>query len=607
MRLFVIFVLIAITFLAGCAQQTASPEMLVTRIVITTTPKPSQTASPTLTPSATPTPTPTLTPTPTAPSISMDGNPRAYTLFDPVLQSGAPCGWADTFDFPLDPPNGEGATGGRDFGTYRDRYEKYHAGEDWGLTSRNNFGKPVYSIGHGQVTYAQPLGWGADKGVVIIRHTFPDGSSILSFYGHLDPPSVTLREGDCVWRGDLVGQIGRPRTPPHLHFEVRLHLPYATGGGYWPSDPTRAGWLPPSITVNQTRLQVSPGAVWTNAAPLESSLPLGVVNENIFVAIEDGRLVGINLSTGDKSWSFVLSEYIKNALLDPGRGVLYLYDVVGGLRAFPLPVEGEPLPEELEPLWRRSLPPSGRIDLAPLPGGGVLVGHKNALSAFSPDGDLLWESEDDQYIENWALTADSLIFTTGDHTASLKIADTEGIITWIGTATGIPLTAGEQTWLYAEDGLYQLDVGAQSFTRVYALPAALLRRSTALPLSEGGIALVHTDIADRRLLVFDTRGNLQYEFSLPLTGELHLLEAARELYVLSQPTTSSSGSYKTIEVFRVDFEKESLFRLFEGSTRAFDFRDTWAISLGEQGILMNIGGCGRILLDPQAALRRMGQ
>ena len=109
------------------------------------------------------------------------------------------------------------------------------------------------------------------------------------------------------------------------------------------------------------------------------------------------------------------------------------------------------------------------------------------------------------------------------------------------------------------------------------------------------------------MLVFDTRGNLQYEFSLPLTGELHLLEAARELYVLSQPTTSSSGSYKTIEVFRVDFEKESLFRLFEGSTRAFDSRDTWAISLGEQGILMNIGGCGCILLDPQAAVRRMGQ
>ena len=70
------------------------------------------------------------------------------------------------------------------------------------------------------MTYAQPNGWGADKGAVIVQHTFRDGRRILSFYGHLDPPSVELRTGQCTERGDLVGAIGDPRSPPHLHFEI---------------------------------------------------------------------------------------------------------------------------------------------------------------------------------------------------------------------------------------------------------------------------------------------------------------------------------------------------------------------------------------------------
>ncbi|HZY45078.1 MAG TPA: M23 family metallopeptidase, partial [Anaerolineae bacterium] len=61
--------------------------------------------------------------------------------------------------------------------------------------------------------------------VVIVRHVFNDGRTILSFYGHLDPPSVVLNVGDCVERGQQVGEIGKPRGRPHLHFEIRHHLP----------------------------------------------------------------------------------------------------------------------------------------------------------------------------------------------------------------------------------------------------------------------------------------------------------------------------------------------------------------------------------------------
>ena len=205
------------------------------------------TPSPTITPSPTntQTPTPTLTPTPTALPFHISGNPYTARLHDPIATSNAPCGLVDVLDFPIDPPHAANINrGGQDFGVYRQRYEKNHAGEDWGGPGGRggNFGTPVHSIGHGWVTYAEPEGWNRDKGVVIIRHILADGSTFLSFYGHLDPPSVVLEAGDCVQRGQQVGNIGRPRSSPHLHFEIRTHLPYTPGPGLLASKPYPS-WL----------------------------------------------------------------------------------------------------------------------------------------------------------------------------------------------------------------------------------------------------------------------------------------------------------------------------------------------------------------------------
>ena len=34
-------------------------------------------------------------------------------------------------------------------------------------------------------------------------------------------PSVTLQAGQCVARGQQIAVLGRPRSSPHLHFEIR--------------------------------------------------------------------------------------------------------------------------------------------------------------------------------------------------------------------------------------------------------------------------------------------------------------------------------------------------------------------------------------------------
>ncbi len=69
-------------------------------------------ATPSPTRTHTPTSTLTPTPTPTAPPVVVSGDLRSLSLSEPVRQSGAPCGFVDTLDFPLDPPDGEAASDG---------------------------------------------------------------------------------------------------------------------------------------------------------------------------------------------------------------------------------------------------------------------------------------------------------------------------------------------------------------------------------------------------------------------------------------------------------------------------------------------------------------
>jgi len=254
-------------------------------------------------------------------------------MSEPISQTGARCGLIDSLDFPMRPPDGEGTWGGGDFGVYRERYQGLHAGEDWSLARGRSMGEPVYSIGHGMVTYAQPNGWGRDGGVVIIEHVLPDWSRVLSMYGHLDPSSVTLRQGDCVRRGQVVGEIGDRQ---HLHFEVRIHMSNQPGPGYWSIDPTLAGWLPPSEFITDQRLGVSPGLLWMNNYEQQSRRTLGILPDGRSLVLESRNLVGLDLEDGEVLFRLPLGRNYTAGALDEGAGgggLVYLADRQGVLDA----------------------------------------------------------------------------------------------------------------------------------------------------------------------------------------------------------------------------------------------------------------------------------
>jgi outer membrane protein assembly factor BamB len=509
----------------------------------------------------------------------------------------------DLLDFPLDPPEGANASGGGDFGRFRSRYDKFHAGEDWwGVRGRQSFGEPVYSIGHGLVTYAEPEGWNRDKGVIIIQHTFADSSVVLSFYGHLDPPSVLLAPGNCVERGQQIGQIGRPLSSPHLHFEIRTQAPYQTLTGYWPEDPSLVGWLPPSAFIWNQRNRSSPGVLWA----IPDSLPyafedneyVGLFNGETIITIQSLQLTGINLQDGRQLWQLASEETgsVYSALIEDRHPIVYIADRSGRIQALSLlGSEAAPTVPLLQPLWEFELDIFGRTDLLPLVGGGLLVAADDRLFAVNSEGTLLWETEEVSGSITWAGLDDSILLSVAGAEGFVGTADTDGLQIW-DTAeewpeNSIPVTAGERLWLYNREGLYQLNLESGTAELYYTLPRGLASLGDIVGLPDGGLLLAHADTADRRLLAFNPDGSLRWERSYEefMTGSVRLVEQDGRVYLMNDENN-------TVTLYAVDLNNAALTQLFIGGTRSDNLGESW-VETAEGYLLISIAGGNMVALD----------
>jgi len=518
----------------------------------------------------------------------------------PAAQSGAPCGAVDRLDFPLDPPDGAEAAGGS-FGVFRQRYNKYHAGEDWRMTSRPNLGAPVYSIGHGRVTYAQPLGWGADVGVVIVEHTFADGSTILSFYGHLDPPSVVLDAGDCVARGEQVGAIGKPRTSAHLHFEIRSHMPFEPGPGYWATDPTQAGWEPPSQYIWNNRMASGPRVRWMWSSPAGFSRPLGMLNGDTLVVIDDGDLVGIDGQGGLTLWRQPVAGGLADALIDPQKRMIYLATEEGKLQAYGLSAGQDGSGSATAGpslLWSVDIEPSGPPRLMPLPERGVAISFWERIIAVSAQGQKLWEMDLPASPSDWAPAPGGLLLTTRGLQAEVWSVEAQGPEAW-GTEAGGRLAIGtgdEAAYLYDRQAIYRLDMEARTAELIHTLPTGFPGLGDLLALPDGTVLMTHADGRDRRLIALRPDGTLRWDrsYAAAIPGTPRLLLLGGQPYALFR---HGGISLNRITLYAIDPSSSELTRLFSGGTENYGSDTVSAFALDEEHLAMGIRGAGVLALD----------
>ncbi len=548
------------------------------------------TPTPSNTPTATPTNTPTPTPTPTTLPVAIFGDPIADTRtgVEPTFRTS--CGEVDTLDFPMDPPNALAySRGGRDFGVFRARYDKFHAGEDW-WKSGGVLGESVHSIGNGRITYAQPNGWGRDKGVIIIEHVFNDGRKILSFYGHLDEESFEVFTGECVVRGQFLAKVGRPRTPPHLHFEMRSQAPDRTLGGYWDIDPRTAGWVWPSMRIWEERLMAQVGTRWVR--PLENTgiQQIGQLPSGRYAILENDTLLSINIETGLAREFLNFIESPTNAQVSEGRLYVTQQDAQGLIFEF----NENNLLNTAAVGEFPAQPPNN--DMLRRPGGGVVVVLASELTGIDGNGNRLWTTQTTGNVVDHVYLEDELIISIeGDTQQTWKIPYL-GAPEKLADITGQLATSNGVVWIYSEMGLYRINLNNEVET-VATFDETRLNLSDITPLEAGGVMLAHVDKSDQRLLVFSSNGQMSWERSVRDLGRssLRLETLNGRPYLITEEAVNTTN---TVSIYEIRPEQNQLEKVLEAGTRFPYPIDTWFETVNGFELLINVGGGPMLLFDP---------
>ncbi len=442
-------------------------------------------------------------------------------------QPAASCGVVDSLRFPI---NSEREQGG-DFGMFRQKFGGLHTGVDIAFYE---YGSPVYAIANGRVTYADPEGWDTEKGVVIIEHTFPDGSLFYSLYGHMEPigdyffPGV----GQCVRPGDVVGAVGRPTlSAPHLHFEIRDFGPDDGGPGYWDVNPLLAGWEHPLDFLRrwQARLQSVDGR-----APFLSSVSaLNPPSVPPIVTAEGGLvLAGANLlegigPEGDLQWRMELSGTITGLLqLKDGRVLVRSTPAGSTESTITLLRDGR-----FTGVWTPALALVG----GPYPLDNGLVAFltaDNALAGYTPEGALVWLTPAlgdriNQVVTDGTRVAVSTNPRAEGAAPAWRVVDHDGQwhyqVAPANPAYAALSPAGDAFLL---DGATLYHISAEYIpTPIARLPQAA-GRSTALAADSAGNAYVFMALEEAVLYSYAPDGSPRWSVALPGTHRQPPLLAA---------------------------------------------------------------------------------
>lgn len=135
-----------------------------------------------------------------------------------------------------------------------ERFSGYHTGVDLETTAEErDTDLPVRAIAAGAVVAARQVdGYG---GVIAIQHTI-NGRPMIGVYGHLRSSSFTVKNGDRVTVGQLLGVLGTGGTGEtdgerkHLHFGL-VRGTTLTYRGYVATQSQLAGWYDPVVMLRE--------------------------------------------------------------------------------------------------------------------------------------------------------------------------------------------------------------------------------------------------------------------------------------------------------------------------------------------------------------------
>jgi hypothetical protein len=413
--------------------------------------------------------------------------------------------------FPVDPASFQivqdyGAPSGRHGG-------RFHTGEDWYGGRDSSYGQPVRAIANGRATYSWPLGWGRDGGVVILEHTFPDGSIAYSLYGHMEETEQYPFPGKfaCVRQGDVVGVVGNARPAPHVHFEIRTNQGDDPGPGYTWEDPTTLGWRRPSQFVLNWQAWLQPAHLWHlvllyEAGPITPPL---LLPDDSLLYLDAYRLRGIT-PDGRVLWRLNFDK--------PAVSVTPFQDKV--LVTF---ADGTMQRVNLDGTLADSWQTGVAVDGAPVAVGEALIFHTptNSLVAFDAlRQGTLWQLDGVPPIETSEAAGNVIGLMTEPN--EMLILSSQGQLLDRGASGS--MVADARLLAYTPDGVFVISAdGQRTALNDNAPPAS--DSSAILVAQDGTLYLFNADApsSTSTLYAYDANGEQRWAVGLPYIPGLTVL------------------------------------------------------------------------------------
>ena len=424
----------------------------------------------------------------------------------PAAAQNAVCGVVDALDYPLDIRD---TINNRydDFGLYRQRFGGRHTGLD---VAFNRHYDPVQASARGRVTYSDPEGWDTEKGVVVVQHIFPDGSTIYTLYGHMEQtediqfPAV----GTCVERGDVVGVVGWPsRGAPHLHYEIRNFLPDDGGPGYVADNPLLDGWFDPLDFTELWQIRLAPGYARSFSFSDVPTLPPVILDDSTSVIAASDAIVSF-AADGRQLWR-VATDGIVTALIDAGDGAVLAHTRSGQA----LVVRGG----RYTALWNVAGPDAPVVAVGE---ARTFVSADGGLAAYDRTGQALWslagEPSFSGVIDFQGNGREAALAVRTANGAAWRVVDANGKVIFETTFAGTPLIAPIRDgggWLVLAGGtLYRVSAGAQQKVAEIDLTPGRTARLTADVL---GNAYLYLGDWDATLLAISADGQRRWQVAHP--------------------------------------------------------------------------------------------
>jgi outer membrane protein assembly factor BamB len=182
-----------------------------------------------------------------------------------------------------------------------------------------------------------------------------------------------------------------------------------------------------------------------------------------------------------------------------------------------------------------------------------------------------------------------------------------GPTAWQAPISGRLVIAGDHIFAYASDGIYRLDSETLSAERLYQVPRSSPSLGDMVALPDGGLLIAHQDVFDRRLIALNDDGTLHWQrsYSGILRGRQSLLMLDGRPFLVSQNNTTSSADETAI--YSIDLSSAELARIFTGGSRDAIAEPASAFAVGDDRILVSVGGGRLVMLDTGLALEAVSQ